>query len=69
MCNYRYELKDIEKNHEAYENEGTVAASRQVHALLKAEAGPGAPVGGGQPVPGAAGLRTAKSGASRTDSD
>jgi malonyl-CoA decarboxylase len=37
MCNYRYELKDIEKNHEAYENEGVVAASRQVHALLKPE--------------------------------
>ena len=39
MCNYRYELKDIEKNHEAYENDGTVAASRQVHALLKPERG------------------------------
>ena len=39
MCNYRYELKDIEKNHEAYENEGVVAASRQVHALLKLERG------------------------------
>src|SRR5262245_61428648 len=37
MCNYRYELKDIEKNHEAYENDGTVAASRQVRALLQAE--------------------------------
>ena len=37
MCNYRYEPKDIEKNHEAYENEGAVAASRQVHALLKSE--------------------------------
>ena len=39
MCNYRYELKDIEKNHEAYENEGVVAASRQVHSLLKLERG------------------------------
>jgi malonyl-CoA decarboxylase len=39
MCNYRYELKDIEKNHEAYENDGIVAASRQVHALLKLERG------------------------------
>jgi malonyl-CoA decarboxylase len=39
MCNYRYEIKDIEKNHEAYKNEGTVAASRQVHALLKPERG------------------------------
>lgn len=35
MVNYRYELKDIEKNHEAYVNEGTVAASRSVRALLK----------------------------------
>jgi malonyl-CoA decarboxylase len=35
MCNYRYELRDIEKNHEAYVNEGVVAASRQVHALLR----------------------------------
>jgi malonyl-CoA decarboxylase len=35
MCNYRYELKDIEKNHEAYENDGVVAASRQVHSLLR----------------------------------
>jgi malonyl-CoA decarboxylase len=39
MCNYRYEPKEIEKNHEAYENEGLVAASRQVHALLKPERG------------------------------
>jgi malonyl-CoA decarboxylase len=37
MVNYRYELKDIERNHEAYANEGVVAASRQVHSLLKAE--------------------------------
>jgi malonyl-CoA decarboxylase len=35
MVNYRYEIKDIEKNHEAYANDGVVAASRQVHALLK----------------------------------
>jgi malonyl-CoA decarboxylase len=37
MCNYLYEPKEIEKNHEAYENEGTVAVSRQVLALLKPE--------------------------------
>jgi malonyl-CoA decarboxylase len=37
MVNYRYEIKDIERNHEAYANEGVVAASRQVHGLLKAE--------------------------------
>jgi malonyl-CoA decarboxylase len=35
MCNYRYEIRDIEANHEAYANDGLVAASRQVHALLK----------------------------------
>ena len=46
MCNYRYELKDIEKNHEAYENEGVVAASRQVHALLKLERGRSEPPAG-----------------------
>ena len=37
MCNYRYDLREIEKNHEAYENEAAVTASRQVQALLKAE--------------------------------
>ncbi|HEX5998738.1 MAG TPA: malonyl-CoA decarboxylase [Hyphomicrobiaceae bacterium] len=35
MVNYRYEIRDIERNHEAYANDGVVAASRQVHALLK----------------------------------
>jgi malonyl-CoA decarboxylase len=35
MVNYRYEIRDIEKNHEAYANEGVVAASRAVHGLLK----------------------------------
>jgi malonyl-CoA decarboxylase len=38
MVNYRYDLKEIEKNHEAYVNEGTVAASRGVRALLKGRA-------------------------------
>jgi malonyl-CoA decarboxylase len=37
MVNYRYEIKDIERNHEAYANDGAVAASRQVHGFLKAE--------------------------------
>jgi malonyl-CoA decarboxylase len=37
MVNYRYEIRDIEKNHEAYENDGTVASSKQVTALLKPE--------------------------------
>jgi malonyl-CoA decarboxylase len=35
MVNYRYDIRDIEKNHEAYFNDGVVAASRGVHALLK----------------------------------
>ena len=39
MVNYRYEIRDIEKNHEAFANEGVVAASRQVHGLLKRERG------------------------------
>jgi len=39
MCNYRYDLREIEKNHEAYENEAVVTASRQVQALMKAERG------------------------------
>ena len=39
MVNYRYEIRDIERNHEAFANEGVVAASRQVHGLLKRERG------------------------------
>lgn len=35
MVNYRYNLKEIEKNHEAFVNQGTVAASRQVRGLLR----------------------------------
>ncbi|MCV0371401.1 MULTISPECIES: malonyl-CoA decarboxylase [Filomicrobium] len=35
MVNYRYELKEIEKNHEAYANDGPVACSRAVKALLR----------------------------------
>ena len=38
MVNYRYDLKEIEKNHEAYVNEGTVAASRAVRCLLEGAA-------------------------------
>jgi len=38
MVNYRYDLKEIEKNHEAYANEGTIAASRAVRALVKTRA-------------------------------
>lgn len=35
MVNYKYELKEIEANHEAYANEGTVVASRNVKSLLR----------------------------------
>jgi malonyl-CoA decarboxylase len=37
MVNYLYRLEDIEKNHEAYANEGTVASSSAVKKLLKGE--------------------------------
>ena len=37
MVNYLYRLEDIEKNHEAYANQGTVAASGAVKKLLKNE--------------------------------
>ena len=35
MVNYKYELKDIEANHEAYANDGTVVASRGARGLLR----------------------------------
>jgi malonyl-CoA decarboxylase len=35
MVNYLYELKEIERNHEAYANTGTVTASRAVRSLLR----------------------------------
>jgi malonyl-CoA decarboxylase len=34
MVNYRYDIKEIEANHEAYANEARVVASRSVRALL-----------------------------------
>src|SRR5436853_3966112 len=37
MVNYLYRLDDIEKNHEAYANEGVVVASSAVKKLLKGE--------------------------------
>jgi len=37
MVNYLYRLEDIEKNHEAYANQRTVAASGAVKKLLKNE--------------------------------
>ena len=36
MVNYRYDLKDIERNHEAYINQGLVNASKPVRSLLLA---------------------------------
>ncbi len=36
MVNYAYDLAAIEANHEAFENEGIVATSKAVRALLKA---------------------------------
>lgn len=36
MVNYRYDLDDIETNHEAFASEGTVATGRAVKALIKA---------------------------------
>jgi malonyl-CoA decarboxylase len=35
MVNYRYDLKEFERNHEAYANEGIVATSRAVRNLLR----------------------------------
>jgi malonyl-CoA decarboxylase len=40
MVNYLYALPDIERNHEAYSNEGVIAASSAVRALLKGESPP-----------------------------
>jgi malonyl-CoA decarboxylase len=37
MVNYLYRLDDIEKNHEAYANDGTVVASSAVRKQLKGE--------------------------------
>lgn len=34
MVNYRYDLKDIERNHEAYVNQGSVVASKSVRSAL-----------------------------------
>jgi malonyl-CoA decarboxylase len=35
MVNYLYELKDIERHHEAYANDGEIACSRAVKGLLR----------------------------------
>jgi malonyl-CoA decarboxylase len=36
MVNYLYDLDDIERNHEAYANEGAIAASPAVRRLARA---------------------------------
>lgn len=36
MVNYRYDLKDIERNHEAFANHGEIAVSKAVRSLLLA---------------------------------
>ena len=38
MVNYRYDLKEIEKNHEAFANDGVVSVSRSVRQHLRAPA-------------------------------
>ena len=35
MVNYLYDLEQIERNHEQFEDRGTVAASRAVERLLR----------------------------------
>jgi malonyl-CoA decarboxylase len=35
MVNYRYDLRDIERNHELFANSGAVAASKAVRGFLK----------------------------------
>ena len=35
MVNYRYEIRDIEKNHEAFANHGEISASSDVSRLLR----------------------------------
>lgn len=37
MVNYRYDLDDIEKNHEAYADSGEIAASSAVRKMLRAD--------------------------------
>lgn len=38
MVNYRYDLKEIERNHEAYANDGAIASSRAVKSMLRSAA-------------------------------
>lgn len=41
MVNYLYDLKDIERNHEAFAEAGTIAASSSVTQLLESSTAPG----------------------------
>jgi malonyl-CoA decarboxylase len=36
MVNYLYELDDVERNHEAYVNQGTIVAARRIESLARA---------------------------------
>ena len=36
MVNYLYELDEVERNHEAYVNEGTIVAARRIESLARA---------------------------------
>jgi len=40
MVNFRYDLREIERNHEAFANHGTVAAARAVKSLLRPQPKP-----------------------------
>ena len=40
MVNYRYDLKEIERNHEAFANDGVISASRAVRGLLRPQPKP-----------------------------
>lgn len=54
MVNYRYDLAEIEKNHEAFAADGTVAASKAVRGLLRSPAKVKALPPPSEPVPQAA---------------
>jgi len=44
MVNYLYVLKEIEKNHEAYANDGKVVAANAIRKLLRGQAAPAEPM-------------------------
>lgn len=59
MVNYRYDIVEIEKNHEAYAQDGTVVASRAVRSLLRPSRKPSAPRPELLPPPGEAARKKA----------